>query len=140
MKIKEPFSVFSNIAFLFPLYFSILEKSHLHTFLIAVVFLTSVFFHIIKPYGAVWWSDIKKLNKFQKITLWKDTIFAVALILFNLFIFWQKGFPTLFWYAVIFGLIALYIFFFKTETEKYDFFHGIWHILSGIITLLAVIA
>jgi hypothetical protein len=137
MKIREPFSVYSNIIFLIPLYFSFYNELYIHAVLIFLVFISSIFFHTIKPIGAVWWNDTERLTTLQKIALWKDTIFASCLVIFNLFVFWQKSFPIEFYYAMAIFLFGLG-FFFSVKKEHYDFSQGIWHILVGIATIFAI--
>lgn len=138
MKFKESFALNTNIFFLIPLYFAIIFGVQVHGILIASVFVFSTIFHFLKPTGPILRDDMKKLNTQQTFFLWVDTIAGAFLIFFNLYVFWQKGFPVGFWYATIISIIALYIFFFKTKNKEYNFYHGIWHILASIITLIAV--
>ena len=115
LKIKESRAVFSNIVFLIPLYYAILANTFIHALVIFLVFIFSVLFHYSKPSGPEWWDKTTKLKLYQVVLLWLDTIVANVLIITNLYIFWQKGFPTEFSYAVIFALIGLYIYFFVTK-------------------------
>jgi phosphatidylglycerophosphate synthase len=137
MRTKESFSVFSNIIFLIPFTVALLKGSYLHASVIVLVFIFSIFFHITKPVGIVSWNKTTGLTKTQKFLLWTDTIFASLLIIFNLFMFWQEGFSIKFWYAVPLVAIALTMFFHQND-KNYDRFQGTWHILSGVITFLAV--
>jgi len=136
MKIKEPFSVYSNIVFLIPLFFAILKNSYTHGFIIFLVFIFSILFHATKRVDSIWWNNTGHLTRREKIFLWTDTISACSLVLFNLFIFWQRNFPTEFYYAISILIVALIFFFFPRK--NYDFSQGIWHILAGVMTLLAV--
>jgi hypothetical protein len=95
MKTREPFSVWSNIVFLIPLYLALVSGFLLHGFLILLVFIFSTSFHATKMEGPLWWSRRVKLSGKQKVYFWADIISAVVLILYNLFIFWQKDFPNL---------------------------------------------
>ncbi|MDQ3076078.1 MAG: hypothetical protein M3Q34_03035 [bacterium] len=139
MRIKEPFSVFSNLVFLVPLYFAILEESYVHAEIIALVFIFSSVFHIAKPPRIIWWYDTKGVSQNIKILLWVDTFMAVSLIYYNFYKFWQTGFPLEFWCAVFVSIFAFYFFFFPLKKNS-DLSEGIWHLLGGIITLLAVLA
>ncbi|MFZ2150081.1 MAG: hypothetical protein WAV15_02900 [Minisyncoccia bacterium] len=140
MKLKDPFSIYSHIFFLIPLYFAIIVGAKIHAIIITALFLVSILFHGSKPKGPVWWHKTGELNIYQKVFLWTDTFVGMSLIVLNLFVFWQKGFPDAFWWAMIFAVIALFILFFKTKEQEYDFYHGTWHILASLITLLAVVS
>jgi hypothetical protein len=137
MKTREPFSVWSNIVFLIPLYLALVSGFLLHGFLILLVFIFSTSFHATKMEGPLWWSRRVKLSGKQKVYFWADIISAVVLILYNLFIFWQKDFPKEFFYCIPFVIIGFY-FFFAPRTFKYDTTQGLWHIMAGIITILVV--
>ncbi len=136
MKLKEPFSVFSNLVFFIPLYFALLNNSYIQAIIIASVCVFSIIFHLIKPLGSIRKKDIKNLSNFQKLLMWLDVIMAYFLVLLNMFIFWQRGFPIEFWCAILISIVAVFIYF--APKKNYDFSHGIWHLLSGIIVLLAV--
>jgi hypothetical protein len=140
MKLKDPFTQYSHIFFLLPLYFAVILDARIHVIVISVALIASILFHGSKPKGPVWWHNNGGLTVFQKVFLWIDTFTGISLVILNLFIFWQKGFSGEFWYAIILAVIALFILFFKTKEQEYDFYHGAWHILACVITLLAVIA
>lgn len=140
MKIKEPFALGTNIFYLIPLILAFVVGNTMLGFLILLVFIFSSLFHDFKPKGRIWWNHTEGLKLYQIVLLWVDTIFALALVAFNFFIFWQKGFPSMFWHAIILAVIALYIFFFKTKRKEYDFYHGVWHIFAATITLLVIFA
>lgn len=139
MKLKEPFSVFSNIVFLVPLYFAFINEFLLHGFLILLVFVFSTSFHATKMEGPLWWSRRVKLLGKQKFYFWADIISAVMLITYNLFVFWQNNFPKEFFYSIPLVVVGFY-FFFAPKTFKYDTTQGWWHTMAGVITILAVIS
>lgn len=137
MKIKEPFSVWSNLVFLVPLYLAFISGHILHGFLILLVFIFSTSFHTTKMEGPLWWSVKVKLSAKEKIYFWADIISAVILVVYNIFIFWQNNFPKEFFYSIPLVIIGSY-FFFAPKAFKYDTTQGLWHIMAGIITILVV--
>jgi len=140
MKIREPFVVFTNLVFIIPLYFALVQQAYFYAGTIFVVFLFSSIFHITKPPGTVWPSEVYKLNKTQKLFLRVDEVLAYCLIFFNMYIFWLSNFPLYFWYAAGIGFIGLVFLYFPKQQNKYEFFHGTWHLLSGLVTLFAVLS
>ncbi len=140
MKIKENYSFFSNIIFLLPLFFSIKRGYVGFSFVIFGVFILSSLFHYYKPKGPIWFDKIRRLKLFQLEFFWADIFVANILIVYNFFVFAEKGFSNEFWYSMILAVVALYFYFFMTTRREYDICHAIWHIFAGIITLLAVIA
>ncbi|MBP6866474.1 MAG: hypothetical protein KBC12_02955 [Candidatus Pacebacteria bacterium] len=140
MKIREPFVVFTNLVFIIPLYFGLAQQAYLYAGVIFIVFVFSSIFHITKPPGTVWPSEVYKLNKRQKFFLRVDEVLAYCLVLFNLYVFWTKGFPLYFWYAVATAFVGLIFLYFPKQQNKYEFFHGTWHLLSGLFTLFAVLS
>lgn len=106
--------VWSNVAFIAPLFFAISKTLYLYAVLILLVFVFSCLFHYYKE------------RKFRLI----DTIFAWLLIGANLYSFYSKGFSNYFWVALVFVIIGFY---FKSKN------HSIWHISSAMITILAII-
>lgn len=111
-EIKD-FVVWSNLAFLAPLFLAISKALYLYAILIFLVFVSSCLFHYYKE------------RRFKLI----DSVFAWLLIATNLYTFYSKGFGINFWVGLIFVGIGLY---FKTKK------HSIWHVASAIITLLAL--
>ncbi len=140
MQLREPFTLYSHIFFLTPLYFAVILDARVHIVVISVLVIASILFHGSKPKGPIWWHETGELETFQKVFLWADTFAASSLVALNLFVFWQKDFPSEFWYAIIFAIVAVFILLFKTKEQEYDFYHGIWHVFASLITLLAVIA
>ena len=137
MKLKEPFSLYTNLAFLPALYFSYFKGNLPYVLILLSLFIFSTLFHLYKEEGSIDWAQAK--GKRHKVLLSIDTTLASILIFYNLFTFYLNNFPPQFWYALPFALIGLYLFIFKSKA-KYDKYHGLWHILSGIVTLFAVLS
>lgn len=112
----------------------------MHVIVISFALVASILFHGSKPKGPIWWHNNVGLKTAQKVFLWVDTFTGISLIALNLLVFRQKAFPILFWYAMILAIVALFILFFKTKEQEYDFYHGLWHFLASIVTLLAIVA
>lgn len=118
------FKVWSNFFFLIPLaisgYFEIIN----HAILIAVVMFFSLIFH---------------LNNEKK---WKrlDQIFAISLMVFNLYLFYLASFKQPHFLLAIFCVLAAFSFYLTQKKTNYDRNHGMWHVWSAMITLLCVVA
>lgn len=139
MKLKEPFSVYSNIVFLVPFLIALAEGFFLYAVLIFLVFICSTVFHATKIEGPLWWSKSVRLKGKQSFYFWSDIVSASLLAIYTFFIFWKNNFPKEFFYSIPFIFIAFY-FFFVPKRFKYDTTQDIWHIMAGIITILAVIS
>ena len=137
MKVVEPVSVYSNIAFLLPLYFSFVNKFYALTILIGFVFVISILYHGSKPPGSVWGEQYKLLNSSQKLFFWSDIWAAIALVSLNFIIYWQKGFPNPL-YLVLLILFA-FLFFSAPKKVSYDFSQGVWHVMSAAITMFVIL-
>ena len=139
MKLKEPFAVYTNFIFLLPFYFALIKNEYFWALIIIMLFIFSTIFHFSKPIGAVWWHKTERLSFFQKIFLWTDTIFALSLVSFNCYMMFNKNFSIEILIAIILAVIAFIIFIYPTKEDKYNIIHGIWHLISGVITLLLII-
>ena len=135
-KISEPISVYSNIAFLLPLYFSLVNKLYAPAFLITLVLVISIVYHTSKPPGSVWGEQYKTLSSLQRLFFWTDILAAIILVSFNFFIFWQKGFPQLL-YLILLILFA-FVFFSAPKKVSYDFSQGAWHVIAAVITMFVI--
>ena len=64
---------------------------------------------------------------------------ASSLVLFNFYVIFHKIFSIEILLAIILAVIAFIIFLYPTKEDKYNIIHGIWHLISGVITLLLII-
>lgn len=114
----------SLIFFLVPLTFSLILKVYLMSLIIAIVISVSFIYHS------------KKEIKFKI----PDSLFAIILIASNLYLFYLSKFSPIFFIpAIILATVALFLYF-KENKKNYYRYHSLWHILSSIITSLAILS
>ncbi len=117
------FSLISNAFFIIPAIIAIQKSLFAYAALLVLAMIVSIIYHASN----------------EKILAKTDRLFAVCVIFANLTIFYLSGFSEpYFMIALVFVFIAFY-FFFKAK-KSYDVYHGLWHLASVIITLMAVLS
>jgi len=134
--LREPKSFWSNFFFLIPLYFAVMGGYTEISVIIVLLIISSGLYHLIKNPGYHWWWEVEKIGIEDEL-LYLDTLVAVLLGLANLFLFWEKGLPTLFYIALILVALSFVPYF---RRENYDTNHALWHLGTVAITVLALIA
>lgn len=137
MKIVEKYSVFTNIVYFGLFIYASLDGNNYIALLLLFILIGSSFFHITKPQGFTWWNRFHTLNLPQKIFFLLDNISVYAIIIYLFLHFNEIGFSKIPISFIIFSILGLIIFFFKNK-KNYDFYHGLWHIISSIVILIFI--
>jgi len=128
-KIKEPYSLFSNLFFIFAVILSALLKEYLLSSLLLLQLVISTTYHAVKNKGLDWPST-KGKTAFQQAALYADTAVAAILFLGSFYYWYSNGFFVEGYLAFAVFLPALYILFFPVI--EYDKNHALWHFLSAL--------
>lgn len=114
--------VSSNFIFIIPLAFSFYFQIYFHAFLIFLVILTSIFYHLSNE------KNFRLLDPFTSYALIAGNFYLCFIFKFN---------PTYFLPATIAVFLGFY-FFFKAQKENYNLNHGLWHFFCAVITLFCI--
>ena len=140
MNTQEPYSLYSNNAFLVPFATAIVRRNMLAAVIIGVMIVFSILFHATKTIGPVWWLSPDGRTVGQSVLLWLDTMGAHAVIIYNFYLFYKAGWPVLFWIALVIACLSFVPFWMPEVFGHYDEFHAVWHIVGAIVTVLALAA
>lgn len=113
-------AIWTNLAFLIPLYFALNNRMYLHAGFIALTMTLSFVYHFTSG----------------RVDGTEDQMAAVALIAANavLILTGLSKQNHYFWFWITIGTMCLALLLFYTE-NKYPNTHGFWHILSALVTL-----
>lgn len=116
--------LWSNLPFFIPAGIAMRNGLYLYGLLIASATLVSLYYHHTDE------TALKRTDRFL----------AYSVIAANLYVLHLAGWKQpYFAIALTFVCIAFY-FFFSGNGEKYDLYHGLWHLSSVVITLMCVLA
>ena len=117
------FKVWTVYVFLAPLFVAIFFRIWISAIILLVVISISHLYHI---------SNERKYR-------FLDVIMATILIFSNIVLCSISQFRLKYIVPIIvLSMVAFYFAYFSKRTLKYDISHGIWHIISAIITLLSL--
>lgn len=114
-------SVLSNLAFLIPLFLSILVGNFFHSLFIFAVFLSSVIYHI---------KDNPRILPFDKLC-------AFLLISYNFYVCYLTGFREPYFILILISIAAAFYFLLTMKNKKG---HNLWHTFSAIITTFCILS
>ena len=118
MKKINKFQFWSNLFFLVPLIYSLINKVWWYSVIVLVATAISFIYHF---------------NKKNKFSLYIDSIFSRALIVANIFLLffghWKMPYGLL---ALISATLALSFYFIKNKRNR-DIDHGLWHFFSSLV-------
>ncbi len=104
---------------------------------VALSFISSMLFHTYKPNGIQWWWKPTGTG-LQTFFLYLDTLFASTLGLMVINEITKDGFGINFWIPILLYIPASIILFNNNE-KQYVHYHSLWHLLTSIILVLAII-
>lgn len=120
---KNPI-VWSSLFFIVQLVLTFLYSNFYYSILIVLVTLFSIIYHL----------------SHEKRYFLYDSLFALALIVKNLYSFSIRGFSSeYFKYTLIFVFIA-FLFYYKSLRKNYSINHAMWHLTSSVITIIAILS
>lgn len=124
LKRHDIIPLWSNLPFYIPATIAMQKGLVWYGLLIALATTVSLYYHF---------TDETALKR-------TDRVLAYTVIFANLYILHLSGWKQpYFAIALVFVAIAFY-FFFTGSGEKYDLYHGMWHLSSVVITLMCVLA
>jgi hypothetical protein len=137
---NSAWSTWTSLFFLMPVYISFQVNKPFMGILSLAVVISSIVYHLIKPKGVDWWWKKGKKNS-QIIAQSFDTLFALLLALTSFLVFIENSFSLTKVLIIILALISIFLFLHpgKNSSKHYEFFHGMWHVLSSSIVALTLL-
>lgn len=131
-------SIWSNLFFVPPFLFAIINKDTPLVYLLCGVLLFSTIYHYIKRPGIDWWwHGGRKLS--HSILLVLDTVFAVSTFGYVVLTTIHKPFTPMVWFALGVCVFGFFAYVFPNKKDIYEITHSTWHFLVGVaLTLLGI--